>query len=167
MTTPRAETTAFLFMALVLNELLAHLKHGCPNRRLARLCYLALGHNCKLYVFCKHFIVIQKVRCTTYCETFSTRMAIQRIITDVILCSKHLDTPALIWGGLVFLFQTHQFVNPALYSPYSLPYFEFETTLTLSNFRICLFSLCGIRALQDFEFNSTVCQENSFQEQSK
>jgi hypothetical protein len=51
MTTPWAETTAFLVVALVLTELLAHLKHGCPNRRLARLCYVARGQNCKLYIF--------------------------------------------------------------------------------------------------------------------
>jgi len=68
-----------------------------------------------------------------------------------------LDTLALIWGGLVFLFPTYQSVSSALYSPYSLPYFESETILTLSTLRICLFSLYGIRALQDLEFNSTVC----------
>lgn len=68
-----------------------------------------------------------------------------------------MDTPALIWAGLFFLFPTHQFVSSALYSPYSLPYFESETILTLSNLRIYLVSLYGIRALQDLEFNPTVC----------
>jgi len=57
MTTPRAETTAFLVVALVLTELLVLLKHGCPNRRLARLCYVARVHDCELCVFCKHFTV--------------------------------------------------------------------------------------------------------------
>lgn len=36
MTTPGAETAPFLVVALVLTELLVHLKHECPNRRLAR-----------------------------------------------------------------------------------------------------------------------------------
>jgi len=68
-----------------------------------------------------------------------------------------LTLPALIWAGLVFLFPTHQFVSSALYSPYSLPYLESETIPTLSALRICLFSLYRIRAVQDLEFNSTVC----------
>jgi len=51
MTTPGAETAAFLVVALVLTGLLVHLKHKCPNWRLARLCYVARGHNCKLYAY--------------------------------------------------------------------------------------------------------------------
>jgi hypothetical protein len=107
-TTPWAETTAFLVVALILTELLVHSKHGCPNRRLAWLCYVACGHICKFYVFCKDFIVVWKVMCTNYCDTFSLRTASQRI-TDVALCSNSLGTPVLRRGGAV--------VEALLYKP--------------------------------------------------
>jgi hypothetical protein len=57
MSTLWAETATFRVVALVLTELFVHLKHGCPNRRLARM-YVARGHNCKMYVFLKGFTVI-------------------------------------------------------------------------------------------------------------
>jgi hypothetical protein len=62
-----------------------------------------------------------------------------------LFAQNSLYTPALIWAGSVFFLPTHQLVSPASCSPYSHPYFEPETILTLSNFRICLFSLYGIR----------------------